>query len=289
MTPVFIIGCGDVGCRVAKLWQAKGAKVSGLARRDETVQRLVAAGITPVRGDLDDACSLIDLPTGGAIVYYFAPPPGEGVTDPRIARFFAAIPPEALPAKIVYISTTAVYGDCQGQWINEETPVHPENDRGRRRLAAEQALTEWGEHNNVPVVIVRVGGIYGPGRLPIERVAEGLPVVREEESPPTNRIHVDDLAMVCVAAALHGKAGGIYNATDGHPTTMTDYLYRIADLMDLPRPPAVSWEEAQQQLSPGMLSFLRDAKRIDNSKLLEELQVELRYPYLENGLPVSLP
>jgi nucleoside-diphosphate-sugar epimerase len=200
----------------------------------------------------------------------------------------AAFTPSNWPARIVYISTTGVYGDCQGEWVTEETPTHPRSTRGARRLDAETALLDWHRTSGVPVVILRVPGIYGPGRLPLERITQGTPVVREEEAPYSNRIHADDLARVCVAAADRGRAGELYNISDGQPTTMTDYFYRIADALDLPRPPAVSMAEARKQLTPGMVSFLEESRRIDNRKMREKLGMELLYPNLESGLPTCL-
>lgn len=221
------------------------------------------------------------------MLYYFAPPPGEGETDTRMENLLAALDVAALPARVIYLGTTGVYGDCAGAWITEEQPPAPHTSRGRRRLAAETALRAWGGAVGVPVVILRVPGIYGPGRLPVERLHRGSPVVREEESPFTNRIHADDLARVCAAAAERGAAG-VYNVSDGHPTTMTDYFNRVADLLGLPRPPVVSMEEARRTFSPAMLSYLEESRRLDNRKMREELGVELLYPDLDHGLPACL-
>lgn len=288
MNHVFIIGCGDIGRRVAKLWQAAGGSVSALARSAERAQSLADSGITPVSGDLDRPDSLHDLPVKNSVLFYFAPPPGDGQGDPRVRATLAALTPSNWPTRIVYISTTGVYGDCQGAWVTEETPTHPRSTRGARRLDAETALLDWHRASGMPVVILRVPGIYGPGRLPLERIRQGTPVVREEEAPYSNRIHADDLARVCITAADRGRAGEIYNISDGQPTTMTDYFYRIADALDLPHPPAVSMDEARQQLTPGMVSFLEESRRIDNRKMREELGVELLYPGLESGLAACL-
>jgi nucleoside-diphosphate-sugar epimerase len=184
----------------------------------------------------------------------------------------------------VYISTSAVYGDCGGDWIDEECPLNPKSDRGKRRMAAEQVLEDWSQRTGVPVIILRVPGIYGPGRLPVERVRQGVPVLIPEESPYSNRIHADDLAAACVAASRRGQSGRAYNISDGHPTTMTDYFWRIADLHGLPRPPAISLAEARSVLTPAMLSFLEESKRLINRRMLDELRVKLQYPDLAQGL-----
>ena len=132
-------------------------------------------------------------------------------------------------------------------------------------------------------------GIYGPGKLPLERLRKGLPVLREAEAPYTNRIHADDLATICVAALDSDHHNTVYNVSDGHPSTMTDYFFRVADAAGLPRPPVVSREEAQQVLSAGMLSFLQDSRRMSNQKLLRDLRVTLRYPDLDTGLQSCFP
>lgn len=284
MADALIIGCGDIGQRTAKLWMAQHGAVGALVRSMERARPLGHLGITLIQGDLDEGASLAHLPLKNTLLFYFAPPPNHGTTDPRLRNMLTAITPENRPTKIVYISTTGVYGDCQGAWATEDTPTHPRNERGMRRLDAEMALRHWQHGTNVPVVILRVPGIYGPGRLPIERIKQGLPVVREEEAPYSNRIHADDLARICIAAAQHGRAGQVYNVSDGNPSSMTDYFNKTADLLNLPRPPAVSMAEARLCLTPGMLSFLEESRRIDNCKMRKELSVELLYPTLDAGL-----
>jgi len=298
MKNTVIIGCGDIGQRVARLCQNKGTVVYGLARNLESEKRLKAAGINPIRGDLSQSESLQGVfrdnaeSIKGADVYYFAPPPVEGTTDPFMHNFLAALSangqPDNLPAKIVQISTTAVYGDCQGEWITEQQATNPQTDRGLRRLDAENALRLWSEKTGVPIVILRVAGIYGKGRLPLGRLKKGLPILKEEESPYTNRIHQDDLAQICVAAAEHGKAGSsnveIYNVSDGQPSTMSYYFKAVAKVNEIPQPPEVSRAEAQKVMTAGMLSYLKESRRLDNKKLLEDLQITLQYKNLEEGL-----
>jgi nucleoside-diphosphate-sugar epimerase len=282
---IFIVGCGDIGRRVAGLEMAAGHRVAALARSDEAAGKLAAEGIRAVRGDLDAADSLGGLPAAPKTLYYFAPPPATGSGDPRLSALLAALDLAALPGRLVYISTSGVYGDCRGEWVDEDRPPQPHSDRARRRMDAELRLRAFGERHGVPYVILRVPGIYGPGRLPVERIRQGLPVVDERDSPWSNRIHADDLAAACFAAARVGGSGRAYNVSDGHPTTMADYFNRVADLFGLPRPPAVSLAEARRVLSPSMLSFLEESKRLDNRRMREELGVELRYPDLAVGLP----
>ena len=281
---VLIVGCGDIGLRVARILQASSTRVAGLTRSAEGAERLRGFNVEPVMGDLDDAESLAGLPIGGKLVFYLAPPPGGGSVDGRMRRFCAAVAGGELPEKIVYMSTSGVYGDCGGALVTEETPVNAQTSRAQRRVDAETTLLEWGRANKVPVVILRVTGIYGPGRLPLARLQQGHPVLNEKESPPTNRIHADDLAAVCVAAAEKAADGDIFNVSDGQPGTMTGYFNAIADLLELPRPQQVSMEEANQLMNPMMLSYLKEARRMDNRKMIEQLGVVLQYPDLDSGL-----
>ena len=289
MNTVFIVGCGDVGARVSGLWIARGARVLALARSDASARRLSLLGVVPVRGDLDDPPSLRGLPVRASCLYYLAPPPGAGETDPRVRAFLSSLPAGEEPAKAIYMSTTAVYGDNGGAWVTEETPPAPASTRGKRRLDAEGAFVAWGRERGVPVVILRVSGIYGPGRLPVDAVRRGAPVVREGEAPWTNRIHADDLAAVCVAAADRGRDGAVYNVSDGVPGTIAGYYIAVADLFGLPRPLEVTMAEARRVMSPGMLSYLSESRRVDVRRMREELGVTLRYPDLAAGLPSCRP
>jgi len=283
-TDVLIIGCGDIGERVARLERSEGRAVAGLVRSEKSARRLRAAGIQPITVDLDIPASLHNLPVKDAVVYYFAPPPDTGAIDPRMETFVSVLTPPHLPKRIVLISTTGVYGDCHGEWVTEDRPPNPQADRARRRLAAETTLQRWSKTSGAPIVILRVPGIYGPGYLPEERLRSGEPVLREDESPFSNRIHADDLARICIAAARHDHPGVLYNVSDGHPTTMTDFFYRVADVLGIPRPPAITMEEARRRLGEGMLSYLTESKRIDSRRMREELGVELMYPDLTAGL-----
>jgi nucleoside-diphosphate-sugar epimerase len=280
---VLIVGCGYVGRRVAALHLARGEPVVGIVRSADSAEALADAGIEAVRANLD--AEPLDLPTRGAGVYYFAPPPDTGTTDPRLARFLASLAASDQPRRIVYIGTTGVYGDCGGAWVDESRPPNPSVDRARRRWDAECRLRDWAKATGGGLVILRVAGIYGPGRLPLERLRRGLPMVPEDEAPWTNRIHVDDLANVCVAAMDCAPDGAVYNVSDGSPGNMSDYFNRVADLAGLPRPPVVRLAEAGGRLSEGLLSYLRESRRLDNRKMLAELGVTLRYPTLADGLP----
>ncbi len=286
---VLIVGCGDIGQRVARLLMASGRDVTGLIRSEESAAPLAEAGIRSLVANLNDPDDLQKLPGAGGLVFYFAPPPGGGITDPKVRTFCAATTGANAPKRLVYISTSGVYGDCGGALVTEETPANPQTSRAKRRYDAEQTLQQWGEAQGVEVIILRVTGIYGPGRIPVFRLQDGHPLLRLEESPPTNRIHADDFAQVCVAAAEKGAAGEIFNVSDGQPGTMTEYFLAIAEWVGLPRPPQISMDEAKKVMTPLMLSYLTESRRMDNRRMLSRLGVKLRYPTLAEGLKASLP
>lgn len=281
-----IVGCGYVGRRLAVRLHEQGDPVTGLVRTHESAGQLRAAGIEAVQADLDEP--LPALPTGGSRVFYLAPPPSRGDRDPRLGRFLEACAGDRRPGRILYVSTTGVYGDCRGEWVDESRPVAPAAARSRRRWDAEQRLRGWSRATGGETVVLRVAGIYGPGKLPLERLRQGAPMVSERDAPWTNRIHVDDLVGVLLAAMDRAPDGGLYNVSDGRPGNMRDYFDRLADLTGLPRPPAIDPADAEQRLSAGMLSYLRESRRLSNRKMIDELGVTLNYPDLDTGLPASL-
>lgn len=282
--PVVIIGCGAVGTQLALAYQQAGMTVTGLVRSTESVQSLQNKGIQAAQVDLDKPFRL-DMEIKDAQLFHFAPPPASGTLDTRTSQLLKALrSASALPKRIVYISTTGVYGDCQGRWITEDEPVKPEVDRAKRRLDAETQLLDFGKDSGVEIIILRVAGIYGPGKLPLERLKKGAPVIRESESSYTNRIHLTDLVKIAMAAMTQGKNGQIYHACDGQPGTMTDYFKKVAHKAGLPSPPEISLAEGSEQLSAGMMSYMRESRRLSNEKTLNALNVTLIYPSLQEGL-----
>ncbi|USF87567.1 SDR family oxidoreductase [Candidatus Endoriftia persephone] len=286
MAEITIVGCGDIGARLAQRLIGAGEAVRGWVCSPDGIERLQRLRIPAALVDLDrpDAQGS-DLE--GAQLFYFAPPPKQGVEDGRVAHLIELFAQLGQPRRVVYLSTTGVYGDCQGEWVDETRPPAPRVDRARRRLDAEQRWRAWSEATGGELVILRVAGIYGPGKLPQARLQNAVPMVCQAESPLTNHIHSLDLVEICVAAMQRGHNGEVYNVSDGQPGSMTDYFIQVADFLGLPRPPLISLEEAKQQLSPGMLSYLAESRRLDNRKMLEELAVQLRYPNLDLGLPAA--
>lgn len=283
MSEQVVVGCGYVGTRLARHYRDAGQGLRGVVRSEAGVARLAQLGIEGVDYDLggDDPG---DLGLAEARVFHFAPPPGSGVQDPYTRHLVEVFERYGHPQRVVYISTTGVYGDCAGRWIDETHPVQPAADRSRRRRDAEETLRRWSLASGRDLVILRVAGIYGPERLPLERIRAGAPMVRPQQSPYTNRIHVDDLVTACIAAMERAPSGAVYNACDGHPSTMTDYFLEVAAAAGLPNPPLIGLEEAADRLSEGMLSYLSESRRLRNDRLRDELGVVFRYPSLAEGL-----
>lgn len=282
---LLIIGCGDIGMRVATLARKSGVQVSALIRSPERAADLTHLGMETIIGDLDNPATPVrGLNAGGTPILYTVPPPGGGEYDTRMRVFLGSIEPGAEPSRIVYLSTTGVYGDQQGRTVTEETPTRGDTSRARRRLDAEQLLHAWGKHRGVTIVILRVAGIYGPHRLPLNRISEGAPVLRADQSPFTNRIHADDLARLCLAAITHCADGEILNICDNETSTMTDYFNAVADAFALPRPPQIDREDARAKMPPLLFSYFSESRRIDNCRMRERLGIPLLYPDLKSGL-----
>jgi nucleoside-diphosphate-sugar epimerase len=278
---ITIIGCGFVGKLLAQQLLNKRMPVTGYVSSDSSLAACKGQNIPCYIINLDQPPPDLDL-TGRRVIY-LAPPPNSGRSDTRMRRFLGAIEKHA-PEKFVLISTTGVYGNCDGAWIDETRPLHPMADRAHRRADAEQQVQQYCQQQNIPLVILRVAGIYGPGKIPVERIKSGEPIVNQQDSPFTNRIHVADLVTVCERALVSPTITGIYNVTDGHPGTMYEYFTGVATRLNLPAPPAISLEQAQQQLSAGMLSYMAESRRIDNVKLLKDFAMALQYPDLAHGL-----
>ncbi|HEX2584311.1 MAG TPA: NAD-dependent epimerase/dehydratase family protein, partial [Steroidobacteraceae bacterium] len=222
----------------------------------------------------------------GSPIFYFAPPQQSGESDSRLHRFLNALTEQ--PLVLIYISTTGVYGDLRGAMADESMPLNPSTPRARRRASAEEISRVWCHEHSVRRVVLRVPAIYGPGRLPLDRLRSGEPAVIESEAPIINRIHVDDLVSACVAAYRNENARGVYNVSDGNDLTMTAYLKRVAEQAQLPMPSQITLEHAHVTLNSQMLSYLDESRRISNARMRNELGVELRYADVDEGIRSSL-
>lgn len=284
MQKLLIVGYGDIGTRAAALLSHR-YRIYGLARSAASAERVRAQGVTPVPGDLDQPATLGRLGGLADAVLHFAPPQRQGEHDLRTRNLLAALARgKSLPQRLVYISTTGVYGDCQGGEVDEIRRIRPATARAVRRADAEAALRRWGKRHGVKVSILRVPGIYAAGRLPLERLEKRVPALREEDDGYTNHIHGDDLARIAAAALVRGRPNRVYNASDDTPMKMADFFDLVADHYRLDRPRRISWQQAQQEISPGMLSYMSESRRIVNSRIKLELKVKLQYPGVPQGL-----
>ncbi|VAW69762.1 Nucleoside-diphosphate-sugar epimerases [hydrothermal vent metagenome] len=288
-----IAGCGYIGKKIARLLMAKNRQPDCFVLSKHSKKTCESIGLNANRLDLD--MPDMDMPDMDGVesnntfenssIAYLVAPPAQGRTDTRMQHFISMLEKKSIaPEKIILISTTGIYGDCNGRWIDETQAEKPQADRAYRRLSAESQLKKYCKTSQVKYIILRVPGIYAADRLPLQRITSGKPIVKAENSGYTNRIHADDLAAFCVEALVSSIEQGIYNCCDGHPSTMHDYFTRVADAMGLARPDEISLQQAQQELSAGMLSYLAESKRISNKKLLKHFKTELRYPDLTSGL-----
>jgi nucleoside-diphosphate-sugar epimerase len=221
-------------------------------------------------------------------VLHLAPPGESGERDQRSANLIAALSPQP-PERLVYISTSGVYGDCGGAWVDEDRPLAPKNLRALRRVDAERTLFAWGRQCGVSVSVLRVPGIYAAERLPLMQLRRGAPVLRAEDDVYTNHIHADDLAAACRAALVRGAGGRAYNASDDSEIKMGDYFDLVADRAHLRRPPRIARTAAEAgAISEGLMSFMRESRRLSNTRMKAELGVRLRYPSVYEGVPLDL-
>ena len=288
MHPVSIVGCGYTGLRLAGRWLGLKQSVRGFGTREASLRKIAAAGAEACLLDLD-AGPAGPINFAGQLVYYSVPPAPAGDHDARLERLLRTVSGTGTPSRIVYLSTTGVYGDRGGDAVDENTPPAPQSARAVRRLAAETALRAWADAHAVSWCILRVPGIYGPGRLPLERLRRREPAIDPREAAPGNRIQVEDLVTACVAAGVSARADGrLYNVTDGSADSATAFLQRVARIGNLPPPPLVSRAEAEKTFTATSWSFLRESRRVDNRRMLNELGIELAYRDLDAGILASL-
>ncbi len=285
---VLIVGCGDVGQRVAKPLAGR-ARVLALTSSAARCDALRALGVVPLVGNLDDPASLRRLAGLATRVLHLAPPPGEGLDDPRTHALLAALSLRSPPRALVYGSTSGVYGDCQGAWVRESRPVAPFTRRALRRVDAEDAVRHWGRRQagDARALILRIPGIYAPDRVggtPRERLLRGTPVLQREDDVFTNHIHADDLARACDLALWRTRAQRVVQVSDNTDLRMGDYFDLAADLYQLPRPTRVPRQAAEDTLPLMLLSFMSESRRLDNTRMQRELRLRLRYPTVREGL-----
>lgn len=286
MTNLLIIGCGDIALRTLPLLQGR-YRLYALVRDPAKADGLRKLGVTPIVGNLDDRQSLAKIAGLADVVLHFAPPERLGHIDTRTRNLLSALSTRLLPARLIYISTSGVYGDCGGDLVSETRPVNPQSDRARLRVSAERQIRKWAMRNHVNANILRVPGIIAEDRLPVDRIKAGTPAIVASEDGFSNHIHADDLARIVIAALRYAKPNRVYHTVDDDEMKMGDYFDVVADAFKLPRPPRLSRAEAQRAVSPMMWSFMNESRRLTNLRMKQELKVTLRYPSVGSVLKTS--
>jgi len=277
---LLIVGCGDVGMRLIPLLRSR-FRVFALTSQSERLSELRSAGVIPILGNLDSPQSLYRLKGLADIVVHLAPPPMQGSLDQRTRNLVAILPRQG---RLVYVSTTGVYGDCKGAFFDETRPVAPVNARAERRVDAERVLRRWARHHEGKLSILRVPGIYAADRLPLERLRQGTPALLDSDDVYTNHIHADDLAQIIALALFRAQPLRVYHTVDDSALKMGDYFDQVATAFKLLLPPRVPRAELSKQVSPMLLSFMSESRRLSNERMKTELGVRLRWPAVSDLL-----
>lgn len=284
---LLIVGCGDVGLKLVSWLRIRHPshrlRIIATYRSEGKESGIRRAGAIPMKLDLDSVFDKRRRLTGLADwMINFSPPPNDSPShspnaDPRSARLVSAL---KAPAKQrwVYISTSGVYGDCGGAWVDETRPLAPKNARAHRRVAGEAF------HRKNGASVLRAPGIYGHDRLPLDRLKAGTPALRQQDDTYTNHIHALDLAILSWLAIFRAAPGRVFNASDDSDLKMGDYFDLVADAFQLPRPPRLPRAEVAAIVSPMMLSFMSESRRLSNRRIKKELRVRLKYPTVEATL-----
>ncbi|MBL8520203.1 MAG: NAD(P)H-binding protein [Betaproteobacteria bacterium] len=286
---VLIVGLGDTGLRVARMLRGR-YRVVALVRKPGRARFARRLGIEVLRGDLGRPRSLHGIAALAASVHglrvcHLAPPPSRGRRDVHTRNLLQAL--DLVPrgsCRLVYVSTSGVYGDCAGDWVDESRPCRPQSDRAVRRMDAESTLLRWGRRRGARVAILRAPGIVSDQRLPLQRLQRGTPALAAAEDVYVNHIHVEDLARAMIAALRRARAGRVFNCVDDAPVRMAGYFDQVARRAGLPLPPRVSRAKAQATLPPVLYSFMRESRRLRNARMKRELGLVLRYPSVDTLL-----
>ena len=284
MSRLFAFGLGFSAEALATRIASEGWEIAGTSRDAANIERLGSEGYGVVRftGEMTD--NLSHTLTGSTHLLHSIPPNQDG--DPVLRAGTDAIAALRTLEWIGYLSTVGVYGDQEGAWVDEETPVAPNSDRTRARVAAEQAWLEFGDDTGVPVQIFRLAGIYGPGRSAFDKLRKGAARRIVKPGQVFSRIHVDDIVSVLEASIAQPRAGAIYNVADDEPAPPDEVIAYAARLLGVQPPPEMPFEEAE--LSPMARSFYEGTRRIGNARIKSELGASLRYPTYREGLAAIL-
>ena len=286
---IAIIGCGDIGLRIAQRLCVSGIsaeRILPIVRSESSQTKLLATFSETICLDLDIAQEVKQsILSDISELYYLVPPQKSGDRDLRSQQLLKLLANNGTSLqRIVLISTTGVYGDCQGEYVTEQTPLNPTTPRSQRRADMEQQWLSFAEQQQCILSVLRVPGIYSFSRLPRKRLEAQAPIVNPEECGFTNRIHADDLAMICTTVMSKQTETGIYNATDGMPGKMSQYFIDVAEFLGLAKPQVMSFVEAEKLVTTEMMSYLKESRKISNKKLLATFNLKLSYEDYREGM-----
>jgi len=285
MKNILVIGYGQLGHTLCKQHLKLGHQVITVSRQHHNSLSDQHQHLSFDLDSLDTLDISEHIAESIDALYYLAPPNPGGITDKRLQGFLASH--SQLHIKhLIYISTSGVYGHSNGHWITELTPVSPSADRAKRRLDAEQQLTRYALQSNTALTILRCAAIYSSITVNKERISgNNKPVIRADQAPFTNRIHITDLTEVCIKAMTKPPVDvEIYNVSDGKPSTTTEHAWLLSDLAGVARNREIDLKEAAQYYSPAYLSYLHESKRLDTTKLLTELSPDFLYRDCRQGI-----
>lgn len=281
---MLILGCGYTGLRLARRRVARDEPVLGIVGSAATAGRVAAAGVPCRQLDLDHDDLAVELLRTPEPAVYLVPPPRSGQDDPRLARVLETL----RTPRLIYISTTGVYGNRDGRRVDEQDAPNPESERAQRRLAAEARVQQWAQACGSEWVVLRVPGIYGPERLQLATVRTRRPMLHASVAGPGNRIHVDDLVRCIEAAAIAPHASGLYNVGDGNTMTNTEFVAEVAAQLGVEAPPTTDLDTLRAQATPQAWSFLRESREVDVTRMRTQLGVTPRYQHPKDGIAASL-
>jgi nucleoside-diphosphate-sugar epimerase len=268
-----------VGLRLARHLKSR-YRIAGTCRTAEQAKVLREAGVRPVLIDLDHDRAMAKSLTASLVVHLM-PPPAEGQLDLRSRRLMRIV---RGVKRMVYISTSGVYGDCAGALIDEVRRVKPQSGRAARRVDAENFLRERARTDRFGLSILRVPGIYAADRLPVERLRRGTPMLASEDDVYTNHIHADDLVQAIEACLMRGRPMRVYHASDNCPMLTSEYFEQVAAALGVAAPARLPRALLAGHLSPMQASFMQESRRLSNARLRTELRVNLRYPSVAAAL-----
>lgn len=276
-----IIGYGYCGYYLARLLLEKQQAVTAISRHLDSSMQL--KGLTHQRHDLKQP---LIWQKNQTVLYYLIPPPEEGEVDSLLEQFLAHSSIQV--AKVIYFGSSAVYGDHQGAWVDEQTSWRLGSLRQQRRANAEQQWLQFCEQRAAECILLRIGGIFGPGRVPLEAAKSQVPLIEPKEAPYSNMIYVRDLANIAYQLAIRNNLAGIYNVADGLPRPMGALQQELAKILELPPAPYLSWEQAWQQASPLKREFMQASKCLRIEALKTNLKQSLHFTPFNEAIRDSL-